>query len=159
MIVFSGDLSNNCKEFLLKDNAFCGFIISLISSLIGVAIVAAVALIFELWIVFIFLLPLLLMILLATLSPYLQREKTLKIITPSKIVFDGQTGYMRVFLKESEVIIKIPLSKVKSVIDEKEWYFIKFFFKLSGFICQKSLITEGTIQEFEKLFEDKIIRK
>ena len=29
----------------------------------------------------------------------------------------------------------------------------------SNCICQKDLIIEGTIEEFEKLFEDKIVRK
>ena len=43
-IVFSGDLSNNCKEFLLKNNAFCGFIISLISNVpLSLAVIAKVA--------------------------------------------------------------------------------------------------------------------
>ncbi len=27
------------------------------------------------------------------------------------------------------------------------------------FICQKDLITEGTIEEFEEIFKDKIVRK
>lgn len=160
MVVFSGELSNNGKKFLLKKNAFIGFIVSLIITLIALVIVVMIALMYELWIAFLFLLPFLLIILLATLAPYLQREKTLKLIAPSKIVFNGETGYIQVFLKESEIIIEKPVSKVKSVIDEKEWYYLKFnFLKLDGLICQKSLITEGTIQEFEKLFEGKIIRK
>lgn len=79
---------------------------------------------------------------------------------PSKIVVDGEMGYIQVFLKESKIIIEKPIFKIKKVIDEKEWYYLKFsYLKLDGLICQKSLITEGTIKEFEKLFESKIIRK
>ena len=53
------------------------------------------------------------------------------------------------------------ISDVKVVVDWGEWYDIIFYFpyKSVGFICQKDLIVEGTIEEFEKLFEGKIIRK
>ena len=53
------------------------------------------------------------------------------------------------------------ISDVKVVVDWGEWYDIIFYFpyKSVGFICQKDLIVEGTIEEFEKLFEDKIVRK
>lgn len=53
-----------------------------------------------------------------------------------------------------------PLSSVKKVIDEGEWYDIVFKYDNSWYwVIQKDLITKGTIEEFEKLFEGKIIRK
>ena len=50
---------------------------------------------------------------------------------------------------------------VKKVIDEGEWYQIIFYFpyKLAECICQKDLIVEGTIEEFEELFKDYIVRR
>ena len=53
------------------------------------------------------------------------------------------------------------LADVKTVNDWGEWYEVIFYFphKSVGFICQKDLLVEGTIEEFEKLFEDKIVRK
>lgn len=50
---------------------------------------------------------------------------------------------------------------VKKVYDYGEFYFISFYFgKISCyFICQKSLLTQGTIEDFEKLFDGKIVRK
>ena len=50
---------------------------------------------------------------------------------------------------------------VKMVYDYGEFYFISFYFgKISCyFICQKSLLTQGTIEDFEKLFDGKIVRK
>ena len=53
------------------------------------------------------------------------------------------------------------LELVKKVYDYGDFYFISFYFgKISGnFICQKSLLTQGTIEDFEKLFEGKIVRK
>ena len=53
------------------------------------------------------------------------------------------------------------IDEVKKVIDMGEFYHILFYFpnQWANCICQKDLIVEGTIEEFEKLFEDKIVRK
>ena len=53
------------------------------------------------------------------------------------------------------------LSDVKQVRDFGEFYEIVFpFGKISEkFICQKDLLTIGTIDDFEKLFDGKIVRK
>ena len=50
---------------------------------------------------------------------------------------------------------------VKKVIDKGNFYIILFYFphKDVNFICQKDLIVEGTIEEFEEFFEGKIVRK
>ena len=59
-----------------------------------------------------------------------------------------------------KILIK-PISKVKKVVDCGDWYFIVFkFLEFSNALaCQKDLITKGTIEEFEALFEGKIVRK
>ena len=55
---------------------------------------------------------------------------------------------------------KKPISSVKKVIDAGEWYYLVF--KWSGtntnFVCQKNLLQQGTLEEFEALFEGKIAR-
>ncbi|MDE6201764.1 MAG: hypothetical protein K2M47_07840 [Clostridiales bacterium] len=50
---------------------------------------------------------------------------------------------------------------VKKVIDYGEWYHMVFYFphKIVYYVCQKDLITEGTIEEFEEYFKDKLVRK
>lgn len=50
---------------------------------------------------------------------------------------------------------------VKKVIDGEEWYHIKFYFDARSpyFICQKSLLRQGTLQQFEQLFADKMVKK
>lgn len=50
---------------------------------------------------------------------------------------------------------------VKAVIDCGDWYFLEFYMfnKSPHFVCQKDLISEGTIEEFEKIFDGKIIRR
>ena len=53
------------------------------------------------------------------------------------------------------------LYEVKKVIDFGAFYSIIFYLPDIDrrFVCQKDLITKGTLEEFEKLFEDKIVRK
>ncbi len=50
---------------------------------------------------------------------------------------------------------------IKHILDYGDFYIIKFYFPNHWVdcICQKDLILEGTIEEFEQMFEDKIIRK
>ena len=52
------------------------------------------------------------------------------------------------------------LEDVKKVIDYGTFYVINFYFGgvYSG-ICQKDLLIEGGLEEFEKLFEDKLVRQ
>ena len=52
------------------------------------------------------------------------------------------------------------IDSVKNVKDNGEWYEINFSgIKHKGFfVCQKDLLTKGTIEEFEKLFEGRIER-
>lgn len=49
---------------------------------------------------------------------------------------------------------------VKKVIDTGEFYYLKFHFPFNRYcLCQKDLITQGTIEEFEEIFADRIVRK
>lgn len=49
---------------------------------------------------------------------------------------------------------------VIKVFDHGEWYVISFKSRpvIIDYICQKNLLIKGTIEEFEKLFEGKIVR-
>jgi hypothetical protein len=53
------------------------------------------------------------------------------------------------------------ISDVKKVVDHGEFYELSFVFgKVSDkFICQKSLLMKGTLEEFEAMFGDKVYRK
>ena len=53
------------------------------------------------------------------------------------------------------------ISDVKKVVDHGEFYELSFVFgKVSDkFICQKSLLTKGTLEEFKAMFGDKVYRK
>ena len=52
------------------------------------------------------------------------------------------------------------ISKIKRIEDQGDWYYITFKGDFTeNIICQKNLITQGTIEEFEEIFKDKIVRK
>lgn len=50
-------------------------------------------------------------------------------------------------------------SAVKKIIDYGEWYRVMFPFDKcdESFVIQKDLLTEGTLEEFENLFLDKVV--
>ena len=53
------------------------------------------------------------------------------------------------------------VDKVKRVTDRGNFYEIDFHFppKMATCICQKDLLVAGTIEEFEDIFKDKLVRK
>lgn len=53
------------------------------------------------------------------------------------------------------------IQDTKKIIDYGEWYSLFFpFGKITAvFVCQKNLLVQGTLEEFEALFEGKIVRK
>ena len=66
------------------------------------------------------------------------------------------------FVENEDFCVTKNLSEVTVVYDMGEWYHIHFgckYDRWARFICQKDLIQGATIEEFEKLFENKIVRK
>ena len=159
MIEFNGEFSEKSKRYLLKENAILGFVVSLILALFVTGIVVTIAIIYSLWIILLFLIVFVLLVVLVTLAPYIQRKRTLELIVPTKIIINQDAKYIQVYYRNS-VIIEKKLSKIKKVIDEGKCYYIKLKFpKIDGFLCQKDLLVDGTIEEFEELLQGKIVRK
>ena len=76
---------------------------------------------------------------------------------PTKIVIDDD--YIAIYLRIG-AYKRRDLYDVKKVIDYGVFYDIKFYFPWEQeYMCQKDLIVEGTIEEFEELFADKLVRK
>ena len=82
-----------------------------------------------------------------------------KIFMPKRIYVDLEEGTIIHICEKMERFHMI--SSVESVIDYGEWYDFVFQFEDRDlyFVCQKSLLTEGTLEEFESLFEGKIERR
>ena len=142
MIVFYGEFSEESKKYLLKDNAFINFVAGIMGFLIFSIITLIIAAIF--------------VALITCLSPYINKEKTMQALMPKKISINGKFIYYEL----SNTTIEKSLKKVRKVIDYGKFYLLKLSFpQIGGYICQKDLLIQGTIEEFETIFEGKIVRK
>lgn len=153
MIEFYGELSEDCKKYMLKRDAKVAFYVGLVVAIIFIIPIIILAILWD-WI-FVIALPVLVAFpFLAAVRP---SKKNLGIIFPNKITINED-----VMTSESDKFsLKRLISQVKMVVDMGDWYDIKFFYPYRNlrFVCQKNLLVQGTIEEFEKLFEDKLIRK
>ena len=91
--------------------------------------------------------------------------------TPKKVVLRFRLS-PHIIIKEEELSLELwkngekvwrtrKLSRVKKVLDCGEVYYIIFKFGdiTNSWICQKNNIISGTIEEFELLFQSKIIKE
>lgn len=80
---------------------------------------------------------------------------------PITITFTEKTVTNSYFSKNIPILGTKSIDSVKRVLDVGEWYYI--FFKTGdtthSWVCQKDLLTKGTIEDFEKMFDGKIVRK
>lgn len=93
----------------------------------------------------------------AMIAVRIKTPKGRKEITPKRIyVIDN--NLICISDKQSE---SRGVELVKTAYDYGKFYFLSFpMGKKSGnFVCQKDLLTQGTLEEFEKLFDGKIVRK
>ena len=151
MIVFEGQISGKCKEGVLRKGAKNSFIGGLITSILFVIPTVVLALKIDL-IILLFFLVIIPFPFLAAIPP---KEKYYPMIFPSKVTIDTQTG--RMTTQSSQFYAESSIGEVVKVSDEGEWYLIYVKSKEGRFICQKDLLTNGTLDEFEKKFKDKLV--
>jgi hypothetical protein len=158
MIVFRGELSDASKLYLRKKLGIlngCG--------IMGVAVglgapMLALGIIWNLWIIAI---PVIcttsLICILLAIPKTNPQEKNIEANTPSRVKIDGSL----IELEGKVLYARRDVSDVKVVYDEGSLYRIVFYlgYKCIGAICQKDLIVEGSIEEFEDIFKDKIRKK
>ena len=153
MIEFKGELSEACKNFVVNNESNMARFSSMIAS-IPFAIIDIVWSFYD-NLIYLIVLPLLVMcVFLAGIKP---GKKSYGFLMTKRVeIEDGYLGSEGDKFTETRRI-----DQIKNVIDYGEWYKINFTFpnKSQRFICQKDLITQGTIEEFEAMFEGKIIRK
>ena len=95
----------------------------------------------------------------------------LSVKTPKKVVLRFRLS-PHIIIREEELSLELwkngekvwrtrKLSKVKKVLDCGEVYYIIFKFGdiTNSWICQKDNIISGTIEEFESLFQSKIVKE
>lgn len=155
MIKFKGELSPESKKYLLNRESrvacVCSIIVIIPFTAIVISLAVSVDLIFLLFIVAFIL-----------------------IIVMARLIKPGKDMYGKIFPHTIEILPDDDLftcegddlyeerkiSDVKTITDYGTFYRIRFYFpNLSpSYLCQKDLLVEGTIEEFEKLFEGKIVR-
>ncbi len=160
MIEFKGDLSENSKNHILKNQSKLYFVVSLFALLLIGSFSLIIAFSCEFMLIFWSTLAILIFLLvILPLVPFIAKQKELKHLVPKKIVIDRECEYIYFYRKFDGYTLCVKFSDVKRIIETIEYFYIKIQFKVGGIICQKDLITEGSIEEFEEIFKGLIIKK
>lgn len=152
MIEFKGNIDGDCKRFLLKRHVKSTTICMLIVATFF-AIPVILTAIFWKPIALLFLIPLFCLVIAATLTP---NKKEQKMLLPKRLYIDMEEEAIVAEFEKTERFHM--LYSVNKVLDYGEWYYFVFNYENrdESFICQKNLITQGTLEVFEKLFVDKL---
>lgn len=162
MIEFKGQVSKRCQQYISHMEGKMGLVGSSWAILL-IMIPTTVILFIYMPLIRFVTLPICilfsaLVLFLVYYSPFM--KSTFPMIIPTRIVIDDE-GNITSYGEKFE--ISNPIDTVFVVFDCGEWYHIswnrKIGFGSERFVCQKDLLTEGSIEEFEKLFEGKIVRK
>ena len=151
MIKFYGKIDECSRRQLRKRNVLNGISNAIIPTSI-LMILSILAWIFAgYWYFFLF-------ILLCEITGFIIYICTMREFIPKLIIIDEKEVYIEFVSGGCAEIQKV--EDVKSVVDYGSFYAINFYFcgVYSG-ICQKDLLIEGSLEEFETLFEDKLIRQ
>ena len=152
---FDGRLTGAAEKHFFIRSKILGQKIILWSALLLAPGILSYAIRSENWSIVAVFVGLFMCIMLLMVIPRSEKEK--KQITPKKIVIED--GYI-VCIAEKYTETRL-VADVKLVKDFGEYYELCFpFGKMSEkYVCQKSLLTKGTIQDFETLFSGKISRQ
>ena len=153
MIEFKGELTGQCKEYVLKTEKQINFIGGAIAA--GVVTIFTVVLASFYDLVYLVAVPIvwLFMMILAAIPP---SKKSYGNILPTQVIIDVEEGLTS---KGENFSLDNDLENVTKVIDFGEGYHICFSNRNNRFVCQKSLITQGTLEEFEELFKDVLVKE
>ena len=154
MIEFCGEMSAG-RRYIIKKQYWLGFLAGAITSLIFLVPIIYLALRWEA-IVLLFVPPIALLPFFAGIPP---SKKDIGLIIPQSIVFDTEEESI-IWKSDKNETVKY-IGDVVLVTDMGEFYVLKFRFgaKDIRFVCEKSLLCQGTIEGFEKIFEEKLVKK
>ena len=152
MIEFKGELSKKCKEvFFKRHKRFVFLVCNLTWIIIDIPVVLIGIVVPEYsYIWYIIAGVVCLSMLLCTVPALNPQRKPFTDNLPQSITIEN--GQIIKDGKGENYYATGELDNVKKVVDEGDWYLIIFYFpyKISDCICQKDLITQGNIEEFEK---------
>lgn len=159
MIEFSGEFSEKNKNFLAKKLAYGAFISMLVVTIPTALIIIVVSIKIRIWILSLMAIPTLFMSVFVLIFSKLpsEKKKVLEGMLPTKVVIDND-GTIKADWEKSSITKTI--DNIRRINDYGEYYYISFKFpREMDVFCPKDMITQGTIEDFERIFKDKIIRK
>ena len=153
MIAFTGEMSEKCRNYVFKYEGMGTRIIALVFSLV-LSIPVIILTIKNDWIWSICIVPLILLVVLSGIRP---SKKDYALAIPHRITIENG----QLMSSSDKFEVSTTMSKVKKVIDFGDWYHIQLSYPLwsSKFVCEKSLLTDGTLEEFESIFSSKLVKK
>lgn len=152
MVEFCGEISGECLNFVKKK-------LKVFYDILAIIVVFVIFIIPT--IILSFLYSFLLLIFLVMTPVFILFFSRVDIGVSTLLPLKIEISYEAVEM-ESEMGKRMrPLDDIKKVIDYGDWYVIKFNNpkKDRFFICQKNLLVKGNLEDFERLFNGKIIRK
>lgn len=155
MIEFKGPLTGEAEKFLLKKQVqILSTTMMIVTILFGIPIVLCSIYIRPL--ILLFLAPIIMLLVYSFITP---SKKDQKMFMPQRVFIDLEENMIVHQCEKMERFHN--LDSVNRVFDYGDWYYFKFDYANRDmyFVCQKNLISQGTIEEFEELFKDKIERK
>lgn len=148
MIVFEGEKSKQTIDYIVKNNFKIATTVAVVMAVPMIIAIIYFAVKYDLIYLIALICPLL-FVALAGIKP-----KDLSLIVADRIEIDE---YNILAYSDKFTVMK-EIAKVQKVVDMREFYAVFFNnFHASSFICQKDLIKEGTIEQFEELFKGKIV--
>lgn len=156
MIEFNGELTGKCKKFLIKEQIKSQTVASLIVTFIFLVPTILIAIQWGPKVLAFFALNLL-MVIFSLLPP---SKKAQEVFMPRCVFFDFEEETVVYQNLRNEEQFRM-ISSIEQILDFGEWYYLKFEYsdRAPYFVCQKSLITQGTIEEFERVFGERIVIK
>ncbi len=155
MIEFNGHITGTAEKRFYENCVNFGQNIMLASIIIFLPMIIFITLGTKNWVILVGYCSLFIIIPLILRIPKSKKER--QKMNPKKITIqDGVMIAINGYGPDSKLV-----SDVKEVRDYGEFYEIVFpFGKMStNFICQKDLLVKGSLEKFEKIFKDKLVRK
>ena len=147
MVRFEGQLNEECKKFLKRQKFFAAVVSIAFSFTTTAPIIIVFALAVTKWIF---------LCLILLLAFFIYQYYYDRMGYPIRIIVSQD--YIKGIGEKQYQEYSISIEKVVEVIEMGSWFRIKLDFKINMFlICQKDLLVEGTLDEFEEIFKDKLV--
>ena len=160
MIQFRGTPSEEVRKFFLRSHERFFRIIALFAVIFLICPMIALGIIWHETLIFVipFAFSGILACILTSIPKINPQDKNVDAQIPNSVTIKGD--HLERVGEGANSYSSRKMIDVKKVRDYGNFYYLTFYFpyKDGYFVCQKDLLVEGTLEEFEKLFEDKLER-